>query len=183
MHRRYHIGRHVGNLQVTNTYEGTFVREHLISSLHFSNLAAGYSHTHIGQSNNRCPSVYVRKHIYLNPRRFRGGKNKGEGIHYTHSRAQKQHNNSNQTTLLQNESRVGCAGTLFGLQASVLRKVGSTHGRPIISNTSFSDRGYMSRESRRRVLEISALVCFQRTGNSHLHRRAIKLKPPAPKLK
>ena len=26
---RYHIGRHVGNLQVTNTYEGTFVRESL----------------------------------------------------------------------------------------------------------------------------------------------------------
>ena len=25
---RYHIGRHVANLQITNTYEGTFVSEH-----------------------------------------------------------------------------------------------------------------------------------------------------------
>lgn len=56
------------------------------------------------------------------------------------------------TTLLQNENDVGRAVD-FRLQASVLRNVGSTHGRPIISNTSFSDRGYMSWESRRRVLQ------------------------------
>ena len=60
--RRYHIGRHVGNLQVTNTYEGTFVRASSASfrlSALLNYLATGYSHTHTRQGDNRCSSFYV----------------------------------------------------------------------------------------------------------------------------
>jgi hypothetical protein len=56
---------------------------------------------------------------------------------------------------------------LIGLQASVFRNVGSTHGRPIISNISFSERGNVSRESCRRVLPVetqTSVSFFARRG-------------------
>ena len=61
--RRYHIGRHVANLQVTNTYEGTFVSQHLQIVATLLSLAAGYPHTHTWQSYHRSPGLYLKHYI------------------------------------------------------------------------------------------------------------------------
>lgn len=61
---------------------------------------------------------------------------------------------NNRTNNHMTENRVVMHSKLIRLQASVLRNVGSTHGIPIISKISFSERGNMSWESRRRLLEM-----------------------------
>lgn len=96
--RRYHIGRHVGNLQVTNTYEGTFVSgSHRIISPRFSiyRISTGYSHPHGWESDNRYSSFYV---TYCEAISRRKGM-KEDNIHYKHSKAYKtKHTYSNIST-------------------------------------------------------------------------------------
>lgn len=48
---RYHVGRHVANLQVVNTYEGTYVSTLFRTQLNkLMRVFVGYSHPDIGQS-------------------------------------------------------------------------------------------------------------------------------------
>src|SRR5712672_639917 len=83
--RRYHIGRHVGNLQVTNTYEGTFVRKSpLCCPITVLNLATGCPYAHTWQSNNRSSSFHVSMARFAG--RFMAEER--QGIHYKPSTAQ-----------------------------------------------------------------------------------------------
>ena len=55
---RYHVGRHVANLQVTNTYEGTpLVYYSLEASSPCSGRDKRYPYSHSGQSNDRYTSI------------------------------------------------------------------------------------------------------------------------------
>ena len=57
----YHIGRHVANLQVTNTYEGTYVSS--LGTLPRSSLTKcfqGYPHPHPRESHHRHPSLCLK---------------------------------------------------------------------------------------------------------------------------
>lgn len=59
----YQIGRHAANLQVTNTYEGTYVSSLSASSLSRSdkNLPLGYPYPHPWKGHYRYPSLHLTK--------------------------------------------------------------------------------------------------------------------------
>ena len=54
----YHIGRHVANLQVTNTYEGTYVSlPSTCSRSGLTKISLGHPHPHPWESHHRYPSL------------------------------------------------------------------------------------------------------------------------------
>jgi len=57
----YHIGRHVANLQVTNTYEGTYVSLlEMFFRFDLMKCSLGYSHSHPRESHHRRPGLRLK---------------------------------------------------------------------------------------------------------------------------
>jgi hypothetical protein len=91
-------------------------------------------------------------------RRFRGGGRVRRKVSITNTASIQTKQIYSNISSTGRKTTIGMHSKLIGLQASVLRNVGSTHGKPIISKISFSERGNMSWESRRRLLEIQMSV-------------------------